>query len=82
MHPTIPSWVHYPKKVMIWSFKFNANFLSKSFLNYFSAWNLHNKDDNYWRLSDEQKDIGFIWDYGCEFTLHSVAMKQLKIDLW
>lgn len=44
------------------------------------ASNLHNKDDNYWRLSDEQKDIGFIWDYGCEFTLHSVAMKQLKID--
>ena len=76
-YPTTPSWVRCPKE----------DFLSKllkvlSFLNYFSASNLHNKDDNYWRLSDEQKDIGFIWDYGCEFTLHSVAMKQLKIDSW
>ena len=76
-YPTTPSWVRCTKE----------DFLSKllivlSFLNYFSASNLHNKDDNYWRLSDEQKDIGFIWDYGCEFTLHSVAMKQLKIDSW
>ena len=51
------------------------------------ASNLWKKDDSYWMLYTDYKDCdacGFVFEYrdvrntGCIFTLHSVALKQLR----
>ena len=47
-----------------------------------SSNNLFKKDDNYWKMYKDYKNChacGFVWDYGCEFTLHTVSMQQIRM---